>query len=389
MDNNTLHKYKTNELNIDSILLSDDIDKALEIRLRTPLTTSLKIKLNPNKLYNIDILEKLSAMDSNITIIYGFEDVNIITFINIMKKLDNMVNPIIDTDLSILEKYLYVYNLTTHFKAYKEEDYREDDALSLFKIFEPNNDLIVCGGFAKVLFELCKRIGIKNQLIKVNTYDVSDTEYKRSSPHIRNISRIIDTKYNIDGIYINDSTWDNNLNEELYTTSLLTPYESLSLYNINIGTGNHDLFSAQSYDEFIYQLEKDSKNDYIIFKHTLNYIMYLYPEFINILNKIPSYREFNNDYNKLLSDEEFTNCIFNFIYDKCNKRISGKIIMDALVNILKTIHKDISNEEIEEYIKSVSKSNIDNYDKLFLITKEYDDGYYSEYLTKERHNIFK
>ena len=313
-----------------------------------------------------------------------------------MKKIDNMVEPIINTNLSILEKYIYVYHLTTHFKAYKEEDYREDDALSLFRIFDYDNDLIVCGGFSKILFELCKRINIKNQLIKASTYDISEEGYKKSSPHIRNISRITDTKYNIDGIYINDSTWDNDINKELFTTALLTPYESLSVYDTNIGTGSHDLLSAQSYDEFIYQLDKDSINNYVVFKQTLNYILYLYPEILDILNNIPSYNKFNSiknkttlDYKILLSDDKFKYRIFDFIYDKCNKRISGKIIIEAIINILKTIYKDISQDEIEQYIELVHKDNYENYDKLFLISKEYDDGYYTEYLSRERNNKFK
>ena len=381
MDINTLQKQNTNTINLDSILLSDDINKALEIRKNTTLSTKISIKLNPNKLYDINILEKIRNIDNTVKIIYGFEDVNISDFIYVMSSLDNMVNPIINTNLSTLEKYLYIYNLTTHFKTYKEEEYREDDALSLFRVFDKDNDLIVCGGYAKILFELNKRIGINNSLIRVNTYDITEDGYKRSSPHIRNIGRIVDTKYNIDGIYIMDSTWNNNLKQELYTTALLTPYESISTYDTNIGTGSHDFLSSQSYDEFIYQLEKDSKNDYPIFRQTINYLKNMYPEFSNKLN--------NLDYKEIVKNEDIIKYIFDFIYDKCNKKISGKTIIEALTNVLKTIYSDITQEEIDEYINNVSKANYDNYDNLFLISKEYDDGYYMEYLSNERNNKFK
>ena len=396
MDTNIVHKQKKDILNIDSILLSDDINKALEVRLKTPITTKIEIKLDTNKLYDMSILEKISVIDPSITIIYGFEDVNIITFIKVMKSLDNMVKPIINTNLSIFEKYLYVYNVTTHFKQYKDQVCREDDALSLFRIFEPNNDLIVCGGFSKILFELCKRINIKNKLISADAYEIAYEEYKKTRPHVRNISRITDEKYNIDGIYINDATWDNDLDNELYTTALLTPYESISAYDTNIGIGSHDIFSVQSYDEFLYQLDKDSKNEYKVFKQTFDYIIYFYPEIIDNLNKINSYYNYSKlenktyeDYKILLSDNEFTNYIFNFIYDKCNKRISGKTIISALTNILKTLYPNISDKEIDRYITKVTKANYDKYDDLFLISKEYDKAYCAEYLTKESKNKFK
>jgi hypothetical protein len=97
--------------------------------------------------------------------------------------------------------------------------------------------------------------------------------------HQRNYIYIKDEKYNIDGIYITDPTWNNDLNNEIYTTALMTPLETINHKHLTF-FGNSDLFTAQSYEEFIEIIFQDFKNSkYDKYEHLIQTLNSLIPDF--------------------------------------------------------------------------------------------------------------
>lgn len=353
------------------------------------------IKLYSNKLYNMDLLAKIANINPNIYIIYDYEDVPINKYIYVHKKIDGLLTPIKDIELSPLEKYIYIYYVTSHIKEYKFEEYREDNALSLFRIFDKDNDVIVCGAYSKLLFELSKRIITNTKRINIDTYELSDEGYLEKEKHVRNISKIVDSKYNIDGIYISDATWGNYMDKEIYTTALMTPLESLGTSTISIGTGIEDIFSSTTYEEFLHVIKKDLYNNSIIFNTTLEYMLSFYPELDNILSANNSYTYFkriktpnNNDYIDLFRDDNFMKTLFNFIYNKCNNVIDGKTIINAIVNLKRKLNPTMTDEELSMYEQTIINDNYLNYDELFLVAKEYDKFDVFEYIAG-RSNKFK
>jgi len=173
--------------------------------------------------------------------------------------------------LSPAEKYLYVYDISKHFKKYhtpgkdnaglaklpedklSKEQFNEIKMRSrdLYQILD--NDYIVCVGFTAILVNLLEKLGIPAYQDSVsveladykaiaqlkNKYDnwneLSDfekheliMEQKKFIPqntfegHSRVVVRLFDPKYGIDGMYFSDPTWDNDLEENSYAHTFMT-----------------------------------------------------------------------------------------------------------------------------------------------------------------------
>ena len=118
--------------------------------------------------------------------------------------LDLMVKDIKESNLSPYEKYIAVYSIVKKFKEYKfykdnksEDEKYADQSRSIYLLLE--NDYIVCVGYAKLLTALLKRVGINSVTWGVETID---------EPHSRVYVNLEDEKYNINGYYMCDPTWD-------------------------------------------------------------------------------------------------------------------------------------------------------------------------------------
>ena len=376
---------------ITTIIFSDKIiDYVLLVADKLIDDKKYYIKLNISKLYDLDLLQKIYDINPKIEILYGFEDVSIDLFINTCKKLDNLVKPIESLNLSPFEKFIYVFNIASKIKEYKYEEWQEDKSGSIFELLDEDNDLIVCLGFSKLLEELCKRVNIKCKKIYVDLND--STSYEA---HVRNIGRIIDDKYGIDGIYIFDSTFANSTTEDLYVTACMTPFESLNTNNDTVKFGTYiDILSSQSYDEFIHVISKDSVNNYKKFNDTIKILIYLYPEFNEIINN-DIYNNLKNidnpnkdDYYKLFSDDVFMHKVYDFIYSKCNSSINGLSIIDAACNVYGKLNPDLKDKKLKEYRNNLIKSNSNNFDDLYLYVREFDNAYVYDYID-DRKNSFK
>ncbi len=140
--------------------------------------------------------------------------------------LNQMVEPIKEANLSPLEKYFAVYNIVKKFKKYKENP--DDLNSSRYLRYILKNEYIVCVGFSKLLATLCDKVGIDCKSLDVDvdiSYDNGFTEEEikvERGGHARNILSIDDDKYNVHGLYVSDSTWDNSLTENLLNNALLT-----------------------------------------------------------------------------------------------------------------------------------------------------------------------
>ena len=379
---------------VHNITFKDNLlDYVLSVADILPDTTKYYISLDINKLYDLNILKNIYEKNPNIYILYGYEDVSIDVFIYTCKKLDELVEPIKSLPLSPFEKFIYVFNATSKFRKYKYKEGLEDKSGGIFDLFESDNNLIVCLGFSKILDELCKRIGLHSK--RENIYLCENKENGKTETHSRNIGKIIDKKYNIDGIYIFDSTLSNDTENDLYVTSCMTPYESLGTYFDNVKYGTYlDILSAQSYDEFIYVISRDSINKYRNFSEALNILLEFYPILDEILS-MDIYNNFKNidnpnkdDYYKLFANEEFMQKLYIFIKEKCNKIIDGNTIVKAACNVKKELEPSISNEALEKFKKKILETNSNYHDELYVYVEEYDEATVIKYIN-DRRNTFK
>lgn len=132
--------------------------------------------------------------------------------------------------LSPLEKYIAAYIMTIKFSPYKSErglnSYHKSRAIYEF-VDKKTNKRIVCVGYVHLLREFLYRMGIKDTIDwevhvpKENEYDESFINHLRMMIHLK------DDKYNIDGVYMSDPTWDEDGLNSLKIKHMLMAYNEL------------------------------------------------------------------------------------------------------------------------------------------------------------------
>jgi len=142
---------------------------------------------------------------------FGFEDSDR-TFtpykvLNAKKQINYMAKPFLNKGLSPFEKLVGVYSLITQ-RQYVEESQQEhwSQSRSLFGVL--NSDRLVCVGYAALIEEIFKKLGEKNIIVYQNNVGCSKDNKTLSSLHRNLIVYCKDEKYNINGYYYLDPTWD-------------------------------------------------------------------------------------------------------------------------------------------------------------------------------------
>ena len=119
--------------------------------------------------------------------------------------INNFVDSIKSFDFSPLETIMYVYDIVRD-RIYKEVDENEDKMISRNLTSALLGDKIVCVGYAVIFSTLLNRLGIACD-------EVFLRQPGKKVGHARNVIRIKDDKYNVDGIYYFDPTWNSKKNK--------------------------------------------------------------------------------------------------------------------------------------------------------------------------------
>lgn len=126
------------------------------------------------------------------------------------KILDEIIDKINKSNLSPLEKYLYIYKYLSS-KPYKFDQREKDPDIKEEYIHLPrdiisvtNTDYIVCQGYGELNKYLCKNVGID---VFINYLYVIDSE--GAEAHLNNLVILKDDKYDISGVFYSDACWDN------------------------------------------------------------------------------------------------------------------------------------------------------------------------------------
>lgn len=305
------------------------------------------------------------------TEIYPLKD-----FLNYETTLYEIVEP--TKELSPFEKYIYIFNVVKQFKYYKENENDKRLSRNLYDIL--NNEYMVCVGYSVLLRDLLKKVGINSIGISVSvdtSYDDDNTITSATrSGHARAYIHIVDHKYNIDGFYIADPTWNNFMHKDIYTHLALTNEEETYTRRYNFIGSNIDtseLFNVKSLKEFYSKidfftsrisLEKENifklydNPNYIsqIIIDLLTSLQKLSPEFTNQLKN--KYKELEKYlYNqKYEHEKEILDEIGNYIVSKVNKPISGKTIMTAVKEVYQKAYY-IEGPALENLVKDIAKDN--------------------------------
>lgn len=259
-------------------------------------------------------------------------------------------------NLSPLETVMYTYDLVRN-RVYKTED-KDDDPLESRNLKSVlTGDKIVCVGYANIFDVLLKYMGFNSKTVGLT---FKDDENKPG--HRRNVLYLKDDKYDIDGVYYFDVTWDskrgNEINEFLnrYTCFAKTRSQMMEIEN-NMYT--YDQFEYYS-DDMVSLVKK------LLDEEELEYLNKHYVESINYMAKLVDGKNLVNrmclcpglpHYNKFDRDELLTK--LSILQDKFNKPISAEVFVSALNNVRKleyyqndSLYPYTINKLYETYIRS-------------------------------------
>lgn len=124
--------------------------------------------------------------------------------ISMVYKISCIINAVVEEinsyDLSPLEKIMFVYD-RVKYRLYEDDLDDINSSRDLDKVL--NGDKIVCAGYSNLFTAVLTSLGI-------NSIPVIDLNIK----HQRSLAYIKDAKYNIDGVYAFDPTWDKRKSKE-------------------------------------------------------------------------------------------------------------------------------------------------------------------------------
>jgi len=241
-----------------------------------------------------------------------------------IKEINNIINKIKKYKLSQLEQIMYAYDIIRS-KVYKEENKDETDNVSRDLTSVLLGNKIVCVGYAKIFEEVLTELGIKvsqHHLINKST---------KSKGHVLNIVYVKDKKYNLDGIYYFDLTWDSNSKEN--DNSYLNSYKFFAKTKKEI-----ELFYKEKYyDESFKALSENFIDDLIELLKKRN-IMNINQYIIKSINELSIFITKKELFN-------FYNINLNTNLDISIKRLMKKINIDEIIKELE-LYKVLFNRQI-------------------------------------------
>jgi len=242
---------------------------------------------------------------------------------NILKK---QADEIKELGLSPMEEIMYVYDqvrnrVYTHENS--DDEYFKSRDLSQVLL----GDKIVCVGYANIFNALLTYLGIKSYTVHLENSD--------DKGHVRNVIYVKDSKYDIDGVYYFDSTWDSkkaeNDNSYLYRYKYFAKTRSYMEEHNN--SDFKDKFCPLYFDD-IYEKVKSIVESGDISK------LKLYRRTINYMGNIVGEKELLDfRYVLLFSSfyEEFSNEVFlekfKMVVSKFKKEIPAEVMIELLNNV--------------------------------------------------------
>lgn len=303
--------------------------------------------------------------------------------------LDLMVQDIKVSNFSPFEKYIAVYNITKKYKKYKENPDNKSDSRKFNNFLY--NDYMVCVGYASLLRELLYRVGIETYdygvSVDISYEDGFTLEEKEVdlAGHARVIVNIEDPKYNIKGFYVADPTWDNDLINDYYNTSLMS-FDKTAMGKRYVNLTEADLLlNVKDMNEFSrnvnYILSKDKnrtmrnndinekKAEIGAYKTLINVIIRLikslsHEKYNELLKQYPYINDFSvktdniNDLNMFLTDVGY------FFIENHSKDVPLETIVEAATNVNKWVF-GFNEDQTEIYRKELLEKNIEKDKKCF------------------------
>lgn len=210
--------------NADSITIeSDDYEKIKKYIKRFNIPECKKIIITNDNLYNPDLmLSEINRIHdvfmTNKNILLEIDGNNspetISNCVKSMQIIDDFVCEVKSLNLSPMEQLMYVYDWVRD-RVYKKEDKNESASISRDLSSALLSGKIVCLGYANIFNIIAKKLGFSAKVF--NLRDKNDEKHG----HSRNIVYVKDDKYDINGVYLFDTTWDSKKGDNSFLNRYL------------------------------------------------------------------------------------------------------------------------------------------------------------------------
>ena len=362
-----------------------DFWEIIEYLRKNGFSNKISISISDKNVFNSYLFSNMDSISPG-----SFENtyVNFIGTISTLKdycthekKLIEMVRPVIN--LSPFEKYLFIYDMVNKFKKYKENNDDKNSARDLYKILD--NEYIVCVGYSNLLHDLLSKVGISCATygVSIDTgldyvpldatmlpdFIASENKIQEvlttRAGHSRLFVNLVDEKYGLNGYYIADPTWDNDMNEHAFNYSLMThdEYDTMDRYNYMNLYGIDELFFVHSLEEFYYKLNvmlnKNSKRDVLDYiRMFFDYFKEVDLDFYNeLVTKYPDYRMAKYQKDKVMIQDILLD-IGEHILSKTNNIVDGQKYREGIRVLLENgVLKLSDGETIDSKVDEIMDYN--------------------------------
>lgn len=263
--------------------------------------------------------------------------------------------------LSPMETIMCVYDVVKS-NIYTPEGEGENPLKSrdITSITKKNNESIVCVGFANKFDAYLRKLGFMNShvvyLDEINNPALS---------HARNAVYVKDTKYNIDGYYYFDTTFDSKASEEDFDFIDNYSYFAKSLREmLSLDEDDGYEFVYKDIPGFSFEMADNIRR--IIKKGSISNLDYYRTAINRVCGNlgIPSLIDFSimlsiKDNHMLFDGKEFMNK-FNYIFSKYDKQIPAEVMIRLLNNVRKVeyqIDNNLCNYSYQNIKKIFKLSN--------------------------------
>ena len=221
-----------------------------------------------------------------------------------------------------------------------------------------------------MLEDLLNKSGIKSIYRSMGVDDSYDKKDEKEvvkinwNGHARRFVYINDPKYGIDGFYVADPTWDNDLKNDLYNHLLLTNEEETETKRYNflptsVSSSSIELMNIQSIEEFYQKInfyldrnpESNLKN---LISNSIDDIRKLDNNFMKKLEE--KYPEIQDFFNPWPNEKEILYEIGEYLLTKVNKPVSGQTIMSAVSEVYQKAYH-LEGEELQNKLKETIEIN--------------------------------
>ncbi len=176
-----------------------------------PILLTKRIIFSDYNLLDNSLIEKIESNFKDTSNIYfkikgNYSLITFDEYKNTTYSINKKINEIERYDFSVLEKIMYVYDMVRD-KVYLEVDEGEDETHSRNLSSALLGNRIVCLGYSVIFQTLLNRLGIDCYKIILDNID-------SYGGHVRVAVYVKDEKYDIDGVYFFDPTWDCKRNDD-------------------------------------------------------------------------------------------------------------------------------------------------------------------------------